>query len=72
MTKTDAQVVRHKIKILNYADKIGNVTTACQHFGISRDTFYRSKREYAKHGDKGLINSKPCPENPSIRVAPVI
>ena len=72
MNKQDAQVVRHKIKILNYADEIGNVTTACRHFGISRDTFYRWRRDYAKHGDKGLINSKPCPENPNVRVAPVI
>ena len=35
-------------------------------------TFYRWKREYAKHGDKGLINSKPCPQNPTLRVDPAI
>jgi hypothetical protein len=31
-----------------------------------------AKRAYAAHGEKGLINSKPCPENPSLRIPPEI
>ncbi len=72
MTPTDETIVKHKIKVLSYAVEIGNASKTCRYFGISRDTFHRWKREYAKHGEKGLINSKPCPENPSVRVAPII
>ncbi|WP_135081473.1 helix-turn-helix domain-containing protein [Terasakiella sp. SH-1] len=57
MTPADERVVKHKIKVLNYAVEIGNASKACRYFGISRDTFHRRKREYAKHGEKGLINS---------------
>jgi len=71
MTPADERIVNHKIKILNYAAEIGNASKACRYFGISRDTFHRWKREYAKHGEQALINSKPCPENPSVRVAPI-
>ena len=35
---------------------------------MSRDTFYRWKRQLESDGPKALINSKPCPENPKIRI----
>ena len=44
----------------------------CRHWGISRDTFYRWKKDYAAKGVAGLINSKPCPENSAVRVDPII
>ena len=34
---------------------------------ISRETFYKWKRTLAEKGETGLINSKPCPENPKLR-----
>lgn len=34
--------------------------------GLSREIYYQWKRAYAAHGAKGLINSKPCPENPKL------
>lgn len=44
----------------------------CRHFDLSRETYYQWKRSYAAHGEKGLINSKPCPENPKLRApAPI-
>lgn len=61
--------IRRKLKVLSYAEEVGNVSKACRHFGISRETFYQWKRSYAALGDNGLINQKPCPENPKIRVA---
>ena len=72
MKQSDERIINHKLKILAYADNIGNVTKTCRYWGISRDTFYRWKRDYKSHGKQGLINSKPCPENPNIRVAPII
>lgn len=35
---------------------------------MSRDTFYRWKCQLESDGPKALINSKPCPENPKIRI----
>ena len=61
--------IRRKLKVLEFAEINGNVSQSCRFFGISRDTFYRWKRDYETEGEKGLINSKPCPENPKIRVA---
>lgn len=53
---------------MKYADTIKNISKACRYFGISRETFYQWKRAYLQKGEKGLINSKPCPENPTLRV----
>ena len=56
--------IRRKLKVLNYAKEIGNVSKTCRYFGISRESFYQWKRAYEIHGEQGLVNSKPCPENP--------
>ncbi len=59
--------ISRKLKVFEHAVTSGNVAFTCRHFGISRDTFYQWKRAYAARGEKGLINSKPCPENPKLR-----
>jgi len=41
-------------------------------FGISRQCFYDWKKAYQHYGEKGLINGKPCPQNPTLRVPPDI
>ena len=66
MTSGERDIAR-KLRALNYADQIGNVSKTCRYFGISRDTFYRWKRDYHQNGEQGLINSKPCPHNPKLR-----
>ena len=68
MTRQEEHDIRRKLKVLNRGAESGNVSHTCRYFGISRDTYYRWKRSYAEHGEAGLINSKPCPENPSLRV----
>lgn len=40
--------------------------------GISRETYYEWQRCYKKGGELGLINSKPCPQNPRLRVPAAI
>lgn len=56
-----------KLKVLEHAKTSRSISFTCRHFGISRDSFYKWKRAYETHGEKGLINSKPCPENPKLR-----
>jgi len=60
--------IRRKLRILRHAEQTGNVPKTCRHFGISREMFYRWKRSHGRYGEDGLINSKPCPENPKVRV----
>lgn len=61
-----------KLKVLHHARATGNITKTCRYFGISRETFYQWKRNYEQKGEQGLINSKPCPENPKLRTSPEI
>ena len=61
--------IRRKKKVLDYAEECGNVSFACRKYGVSRDSFYRWKKQRDNDGLDALANSKPCPENPAIRVA---
>lgn len=38
--------ISRKLKALNHAKEIGNVSKTCRYFGICRDTFYTWKRAY--------------------------
>lgn len=60
--------INRKLRILKHAEETGNIAKTCRYFGISREIFYRWRRTYAEKGECGLINSKPCPENPKLRV----
>jgi transposase InsO family protein len=64
--------ISRKLKVFEHAAGSANVAFTCRHFGISRETYYQWKRAYLAHGEQGLINSKPCPENPKLRTAPPI
>ena len=66
MTKAQRDI-NLKLRVLNYAKEIGNISKACRYFGISRKAFYQLKRVHEQHGEKALVNSKPCPENPELR-----
>lgn len=72
MTNKEKSDIARKLKILNHAQESGNVSKTRRYFGISRETFYKWKRGYEKYGESALINSKPCPENPKLRIAPEI
>ena len=64
--------INRKLKILRHGTNTGNISKTCRYFGISREIFYQWRRTYAEKGESGLINSKPCPENPKLRVpAPI-
>ena len=59
--------IKRKLNVINYARQIGNVKKACRYYGISRSIYYEWLEKYKLYGEKGLINSKPCPENPRLR-----
>jgi transposase-like protein len=58
MTKAQRDIKR-KIRVLCYAQDIGNISKTCRYFGIFHQTFYEWKQAYAQLGEQGLINGKP-------------
>ena len=68
MSTKELSDIRRKLRVLEHGKESGNVSKTCRHFGISRETYYQWKRAYEANGEKALINSKPCPQNPKIRV----
>jgi len=55
-TKTQREIA-HKLKVFAHAEQNGNVALTCRYCGISRDTFYRWKKNYKSKGEVGLVNS---------------
>lgn len=68
MNTKEQSDIRRKLKVLNYGKESGNVSKTCRYFGISRETYYKWKRDYEQKGESALINSKPCPQNPKLRI----
>ena len=59
--------IRRKLNCLRFAQEHGSNLLACRKFGVSKSSFYRWKARYRDQGEEGLINSKPCPQNPALR-----
>lgn len=43
MTKRAQQNIARKLKVLNHAKEIGNISKTYRYFGICRETFYKWK-----------------------------
>jgi len=56
MINTSEKTIKHKVGLLNLAEKLGNVSKACQMMGVSRDTFYRYKEALESVGVEALID----------------
>ena len=59
--------IRRKLNCLRFAQERRSNVLACRKFGVSKSSFYRWKAGYREKGEAGLINSRPCPENPALR-----
>ena len=55
MIHSNERIIKHKVGLLNLAEKLGNVSKACQMMGLSRDTFYRYKSAVEEGGVEGLL-----------------
>lgn len=62
------QDIAGKLKILRQAKSCGNTAETCRYFRIARQTFYLWKTAFECNGKQSLINNKPCPEDPALRV----
>lgn len=57
MTHGQRETHRKK-RVIERAEKTGNVRKACRHFGVARSTFYLWRAEYRELGDDGLANRR--------------
>ena len=55
----DQREIRRKRRILEHAQKTGNIIRTCRYFGVSRSTFYLWRGAFQTHGEQGLIRKKP-------------
>ena len=49
------KIIKNKLGLLNLAQKLGNVSKACQVMGFSCDTFYRYKSAVEQGGVEALF-----------------
>ncbi len=54
----DQREIRRKKRVLEYAEKIGNIKTTCHRFGIARSAFYLWGDRYRELGEAGLARRK--------------
>ena len=55
MNVVNQPIVKHKLRLLNLAEELGNVSQACKIMGVSRDTFYRYQEAKATGGVEALL-----------------
>jgi transposase InsO family protein len=56
---TEEKLARQRLDVLQLAEILGNVTTACKQRGVSRTQFYEYKRRFQTHGIEGLKDLPP-------------
>ena len=62
----EQRIMQKRLRVLEHAQKTGNVRKTCRYFGIGRSSFYRWKSAFDREGEAGLVN-KPrvvkCPHS---------
>jgi hypothetical protein len=61
---TEQKIARRKLRLLELASDLGNVSKACKMIGYSRQQFYEIRRNFQTYGADGLIDRLPGPRNP--------
>jgi transposase-like protein len=47
-----------KLRVLRHAKDCGKNKDACEVFGVKKSTFYKWKKEFEQHGERGLVRKK--------------
>lgn len=60
---SEEMVIQNRLKVLELAEELGNVTEACRKLGVSRTQFYVYKQRYEAQGLDGLRDLPPIPHS---------
>ena len=55
--------IHRKLKILEYAEQVGDESKACRYFGIGRASFYHWRKTLVEQGEAGLVSKRSAPHN---------
>ena len=61
MTNEQREIHRKK-RVLEHAERVGNVNKTCRYYGVARSTFYLWRARYRELGDEGLKSRRRCAE----------
>jgi transposase InsO family protein len=60
---SDQREIQRKLRVLEHADRIGDVSKTCRYFGIGRASFYRWRKAYSEGGEADLAAKRSVPHN---------
>jgi transposase len=61
--KEDQREIRRKLRVLEHAERSGDVSKTCRYFGIGRASFCRWRDRYRREGEAGLTNKRSVAHN---------
>lgn len=64
--------LRKKLWVLQYAKDVGSNKKAYEFYEVKKTTFYKWKRAYKKHGERGLLRQKPIAHNFPNQIKPEV
>ncbi len=59
----DQREIHRKKRVIEHAERIGNIHKTYRHFGVARSTFYLWRDRYRELGDEGLASRRCGPHN---------
>jgi transposase InsO family protein len=68
----EEKIAHQRLDVLQLAELLGNVTTACNQRGVSRTQFYEYKRRFQTHGIAGLKDLPPIHKSHPFTTPPEI
>lgn len=57
--QSERKLADHRLKLLEFAQALGNVSEACRKMGVSRSQFYEYKKRFETYGIEGLKDLPP-------------
>jgi transposase-like protein len=59
----DQREIHRKKRVLEYAERVGNINKTCRYFGVAKSIFYLWRERYRELGEEGLRSRRCGPHN---------